>query len=177
MSRMARRPLEIPSGVEFKLDASIAHIKGPKGSFMHEVHPAVEVKLTDAGVIVSAVEGNDAAAAMLGTTCALLRNKIIGVSTGFSKALKLVGVGYRAKVQGETLELTLGYSHPIKFKIPTGITITSPSNTDVIVEGADKQQVGQVAAKIREFREPEVYKGKGVRYVDEQISLKETKKK
>ena len=177
MSRIARKPLEIPAGVEFKQNEKLVTVKGPKGELSYNIHDAVIVEVEGNVVNVAPNKGHDLARSMLGTTRVLLGNMVTGVSQGFEKKLQLVGVGYRAKVQGKALELNLGYSHPVSYPIPEGITIETPSNTDVIVKGADKQRVGQVSAEIRELRPPESYKGKGVRYADERIVLKETKKK
>ncbi len=178
MSRIARKPLNVPSGVEFKQQGNLITIKGPKGQFEYTVHKLVAVAVDGNVVLVAPKENHEKEAkAMVGTTRVLLENFVHGVHQGFEKKLELRGVGYRAKVQGKTLEMTLGHSHPIKYPIPEGITIESPSNTEVVVKGACKQQVGQIAAEIRSKRPPEPYKGKGVRYANEHISLKETKKK
>lgn len=178
MSRIAKKPLEFPKGIEVKQDGSNLNIKGPKGAFDFVVHEAIDVAV-DAGksLSVSLKKGKIYAKAMVGTTCVLLRNIMKGVTEGFEKKLQLVGVGYRAAAKGKTLDLTLGFSHPVKFAVPEGITIETPSNTEILVKGIDKQLVGETAAKIRKIRAPECYKGKGVRYADERISLKETKKK
>jgi large subunit ribosomal protein L6 len=177
MSRIARKPLKIPAGVEFKQNEKLVTVKGPKGELSYNTHEAVIVTFEGDVVNVKAQENHDLAKPMVGTTRVLLENMVTGVSQGFEKKLQLVGVGYRAKVQGKALDLNLGFSHPVRYPIPDGITIETPSNTDVIVKGADKQKVGQVSAEIRELRPPESYKGKGVRYADERIVLKETKKK
>lgn len=177
MSRIAKIPLTIPAGVEFKQDGNTVRVKGPKGAM--EMQLVSSVALQVAGNEVQVVEnlGYGQTAAMVGTTRVLLGNMVKGVHTGFERSLKLVGVGYRAKVVGKVLELSLGFSHPVNYAIPEGITIETPSATDIIVKGFDKQKVGQVAAKIRAYRPPEPYKGKGVRYSDEKVILKETKKK
>jgi large subunit ribosomal protein L6 len=174
MSRLAKRPLDIPNGVELKLDGQKIVIKGKKGEFTHHIHESVVVFLDNQSVTVKA-KGN--AHPMVGTTRKLLSNFVKGVSDGFEKKLSLVGVGYRAKIQGNILELSLGYSNPIKYTVPAGISIEVPSNTEVLVKGSDTQLVGEIAAKIRAFRPPEPYKGKGVRYADEVVEIKETKKK
>lgn len=177
MSRIAKVPLTIPAGVEFKHTGNTVHVKGPKGTMEMQLVDSVALKVEGNEVLVVENLGYGQTAAMVGTTRILLGNMVKGVHTGFERALKLVGVGYRAKVAGKSLELSLGYSHPINFAIPEGITIDTPSATDIIIKGHDKQKVGQVAANIRAFRAPEPYKGKGVRYADEVIILKETKKK
>jgi len=175
---MARiTPITIPSGVEVTVNAQNVSVKGSKGSMEHIVHPAVEVVRDDTSLSFSAREGIDGAIAQTGTARAVINNLIIGVSTGFEKKLELVGVGYRAQAQGKTLNLTLGHSHPINYELPDGVTAETPSQTEVVIKGMDKQQVGQVAAEVRAFRPPEPYKGKGVKYADEHIVRKEAKKK
>lgn len=175
---MARiTPIMIPSGVEVTVNAQNVSVKGSKGSMEHIVHPAVEVVRDDTSLSFSAREGIDGAIAQTGTARAVINNLIIGVSTGFEKKLELVGVGYRAQAQGKTLNLTLGHSHPINYELPDGVTAETPSQTEVVIKGMDKQQVGQVAAEVRAFRPPEPYKGKGVKYADEHIVRKEAKKK
>lgn len=178
MSRVAKNPIAIPSGVEVKLDGQSVNVKGSKGSLSLNVHPGVEVKQSD-NELTFAVKPNVATAtnALAGTTRALVNNMVMGVSQGFEKKLELVGVGYRAQAQGKKLNLTLGFSHPVEFAVPEGISIETPSQTEILVKGTDKQQVGQVAANIRAYRPPEPYKGKGVKYADEQIVRKEAKKK
>lgn len=175
MSRVANKPVAVPKGVEISLSGRQVSVKGPKGTMQMDVHRTVSLEQVDGVVKVSAA--NDQARAMAGTTRALLNNLVVGVSRGFEKKLSLVGVGYRAQAQGNKLNLTLGFSHPIEYPVPQGIKIDTPSQTEIIVTGTDKQKVGQVAADIRGFRPPEPYKGKGVRYVDEQILRKEAKKK
>lgn len=177
MSRIAKYPVTVPGGVEVKLDGQVLRVKGPKGQLAHTIHPLVEV-VRD-GNMIRFERKSDAplARAMSGTTRALVNNLVKGVTQGFEKRLTIVGVGYRAAVQGSKLNLTLGFSHPVVYIIPQGITIECPSQTDIVVRGADKHKVGQVAAEIRAFRSPDPYKGKGVRYADERISLKEAKKK
>src|SRR5215472_15933378 len=177
MSRIGKKPITLPKGVEAKIEAGSVTIKAQKGSYTLVLHPGVGVS-NDNGVLhVQQKAETQEANAASGTTRALLANAILGVTTGFSKKLELVGVGYRAQAQGKTLNLTLGFSHPVNYKIPEGITIETPSQTEVIVKGLDRQKVGQVAAEIRGFRPPEPYKGKGVRYSDERVVLKEAKKK
>ncbi len=178
MSRIAKAPVPVVSGVEVKIEGQKVTVKGPKGSHEYEVHPLVKVSLEDNEVRVSPVDpGNKAAWAMAGTMRALINNMVVGVSQGFEKKLQLVGVGYRAQVKGKVLDLSLGFSHPVEYPIPEGITIQTPSQTEIIVSGSDKQKVGQVAAEIRRYRPPEPYKGKGVRYADEHVVRKEAKKK
>ena len=179
MSRIARKPITIPSGVEVTQQGDSLKIKGPKGEFLHQVYPGIEVVKNDNSLQVSLAteDPSHTCISMLGTTCVLLNNFMIGVSAGFEKKLTLVGVGYRAKAKGSSLDLSLGFSHPVNYDAPKGISLEAPSNTEILVKGADKQKVGQVAAEIRALRPPEPYKGKGVRYADEHLTLKETKKK
>ena len=175
---MARiNPISIPSGVEVSMNAQHISIKGGKGSMEHTVHPAVEVQSQDNTLLFTPREGMSGAVAQSGTARAILNNMVTGVTEGFEKKLELVGVGYRAQAQGKTLNLTLGFSHPVNYEIPEGITIDTPSQTEVVIKGIDKQRVGQVAADIRAYRPPEPYKGKGVKYVDEHIVRKDAKKK
>lgn len=176
MSRIANNPVTIPSGVDINIAGSLVTIKGSKGEMSHDVHPSVKVEQED-GVLKTTVTNNSKSAnALSGTTRALLQNIVTGVSEGFERKLEIVGVGYRASVSGKSLSLSLGFSHPVDFPIPEGITIETPSQTEIVIKGADKQQVGQVAANIRAYRPPEPYKGKGVRYSDERIIRKEAKK-
>jgi large subunit ribosomal protein L6 len=177
MSRVAKVPVELPQGVEFNLSGTTASMKGSKGQLSMELNSEVELKQEDNMLTVSARSGSRFATAMSGTTRALLANMAQGVSDGFEKKLELVGVGYRAAAQGNKLNLTLGFSHPVAYDIPEGISIETPSQTEVIIKGTDKQKVGQVAAEIRRYRPPEPYKGKGVRYSDERVVIKEAKKK
>lgn len=174
MSRIARKPIEIPAGVDVKLESKSVTVKGKKGEFTKPLDSAVVVEIEGKNI---RVRSKDAKHPMVGTTAKMLANLIKGVNTGFECKLQLVGVGYRAKTQGNTLELSLGFSHPVVFNIPKGITIEVPTNTDIIIKGSDAQLVGEIAAKIRGKRPPEYYKGKGVRYFGEHIELKETKKK
>jgi len=177
MSRIANSPVAIPSGVEVNLNGSALSVKGGNGSMNFDVHEFVSASLDD-GVLTFKANSNDrSAVAMAGTMRALASNMVTGVSQGFEKKLELVGVGYRAQVQGKKLNLTLGFSHPVVYDIPEGITVETPSQTEILVKGADKQKVGQVSAEIRAWRPPEPYKGKGVRYTDERIVRKEAKKK
>jgi len=175
MSRIAKAPIAVAKGVDVKVDGQQVTVKGGKGTMELNLHPTVSVKLEDG--VLSVVPANDAAWAMAGTMRALLGNMVRGVSEGFQKKLQLVGVGYRAQGKGKVLNLNLGFSHPIDYAVPEGITIETPSQTEIVVSGSDKQRVGQVASEIRAFRPPEPYKGKGVRYADERIVRKEAKKK
>ncbi|HFB65593.1 MAG TPA: 50S ribosomal protein L6 [Aeromonadales bacterium] len=177
MSRIANSPVEVPAGVELKVNGQLVSIKGSQGTLEHKVHQAVEISFEDSIFRVKGREGQNNAVAHAGTARSLINNMVIGVTKGFEKKLKLLGVGYRAKVQGKVLNLTLGFSHPVNYDIPEGVTIDTPSNTEITVKGANKQLVGQVAADIRAYRPPEPYKGKGVRYTDEYVRRKEAKKK
>jgi large subunit ribosomal protein L6 len=174
MSRIAKAPIELPSGVEIKIAGSEVSVKGPKGNLVQELHPSVSVEQEDKTLTVKPAD--DAAIPMAGTFRSLVNNMVTGVSDGFEKKLTLVGVGYRAQVQGSKLTLALGFSHPIEYSAPEGVTIEVPSQTEIVVKGCDKQKVGQVASEIRSFRPPEPYKGKGVRYSDERVVRKEAKK-
>ena len=174
MSRVAKKPVALPKGVDCQFQAGAITVKGPKGTLKIDAPAGVDVAIANGEVQLSAKDPNDTK--MAGTARALLNNMVKGVSEGYSKKLELVGVGYRAAMQGKDLNLTLGFSHPVVFKAPEGITIEVPAQTEIFVKGADKQRVGEVAAKIRAFRPPEPYKGKGVRYQGEQITLKEAKK-
>ena len=176
MSRIANSPVSLPGGVEFSISGNALKLKGSKGELNHTLHDMVEVKQEDNELRVSAKDTTKSANALAGTTRAVLQNMVTGVSKGFEIKLEIVGVGYRAQSQGKTLNLTLGFSHPVDFPIPEGITIETPSQTEILVKGADKQKVGQVAANIRAYRPPEPYKGKGVRYSNEHIIRKEAKK-
>ena len=177
MSRVARKPISVPSGVDVTIEGRTVTVKGPKGTLEHRLHDAVEVSSGDGAVSCSAREGKENAEAFAGTTRAVINNMVVGVSEGFERRLQLVGVGYRAQMQGNALNLALGFSHPVKFQAPAGVTLEAPSQTEIVVRGVDKQKVGQAAAEIRAFRPPEPYKGKGVKYHDELIRRKEAKKK
>ena len=177
MSRIANYPVVVPKGVEVKLDGRHVSVKGPKGALAYEVHPLVNVTQADGTLRFERVDDRPLARAVSGTMRALVNNMVTGVTTGFEKRLVIVGVGFRAAVQGRTLNLTIGFSHPVAYPIPEGVTIETPSQTELVVRGANKQLVGQVAAEIRAYRPPEPYKGKGVRYADEVIVRKEAKKK
>ena len=177
MSRIAKSPVTLPSGVEATVNGQAVAIKGPMGSLAHSVHKDVEVTNTDGVITFAPRNGSKTSMALAGTSRALVNNMVVGVSAGFQKKLRLIGVGYRAQAQGKKLNLTLGFSHPVEFEVPEGITVETPSQTEVLIKGVDKQLVGQVAANIRAYRSPEPYKGKGVRYDDERVVMKEAKKK
>lgn len=177
MSRVAKEPIEVPKGVEITVDGQTVKAKGPKGQMTVTVHDDVAINREDAVLGVSARTNGQGAIAMAGTMRALLANLVVGVNTGFEKKLELRGVGYRAQAQGSSVNLTLGFSHPVVHKVPDGIKVETPSQTEIVISGIDKQVVGQVAADIRAYRPPEPYKGKGVRYVDEYVAMKEAKKK
>jgi large subunit ribosomal protein L6 len=177
MSRVAKNPIVLPQGVEVALSAELISVKGPLGAISFIANPAVTVEKEDGSLVCKPVEGAANANALSGTVRAIVANMVTGVSKGFERKLNLVGVGYRAAAAGDTLNLTLGFSHPVAHKMPEGVKCETPSQTEIVIKGVDKQQVGQVAAEIRAYRKPEPYKGKGVRYSDEVIVLKETKKK
>lgn len=177
MSRVAKSPVVLPAGVEVKLDGNSVTVKGGKGTLSLNVHEKVAVSIEE-GKVQCGVRDDDVQSwAQAGTTRALLNNMVIGVSKGFERKLELVGVGYRAKASGKSLNLTLGFSHPVDYELPEGVTVETPSQTEIILRGADKQVLGEAAAKIRGFRPPEPYKGKGIRYSDEHVLRKEAKKK
>jgi large subunit ribosomal protein L6 len=177
MSRVAKKPVDLPQGVTATISADAVTVKGAKGSLTLPLKSGVKVELKDKRLEVEANEGVEGLNAVAGATRAHLANMVTGVTKGYEKKLELVGVGYRAAVQAKSLTLTLGYSHLINIAIPDGVTIETPSQTEIVVKGIDRQRVGQTAAEIRGFRPPEPYKGKGVKYTDEKISLKEAKKK
>ena len=177
MSRVAKNPVAIPAGVEVSLAADEIVVKGPLGSLKQKQNSNVKVIKDGNELKVEKVGGGLAAQAMSGTMRALLANMVHGVSKGFEKRLTLVGVGYRAAAKGDVLNLALGFSHPVDHTMPAGVKVETPTQTEIVVKGADKQQVGQVAAEIRAYRPPEPYKGKGVRYTNEAVVIKETKKK
>ena len=174
MSRVAKKPITLPKGVELNVAADQISVKGPKGTLTLAKPTAVSLSIEDG--VANVVAASDDDIAMAGTVRAIVANMVQGVSAGFERKLELVGVGYRAAMQGRDLNLSLGFSHPVVFNTPEGITIETPTQTEVLVKGADKQRVGEVAAKIRAFRPPEPYKGKGVRYAGEKIIIKEAKK-
>lgn len=177
MSRIANAPVSLPNGVEVTLDGNLIKVKGSKGELEWNAHQLVSVAQEDAQLKVSANDSSKNAIALAGTTRALINNMVTGVSQGFEKKLTIIGVGYRAQAQGQKLNLTLGFSHPVVYEVPEGIKVETPSNTEIVVSGIDKQKVGQVAAEIRAYRKPEPYKGKGVRYSDEHVVRKQAKKK
>ena len=177
MSRIANAPVELPSGVEVSLTPELIKVKGAKGELELVPNPLVKVEQEDAQLKVKANEDSKQAVAIAGTTRALVNNMVTGVTQGFEKKLAIVGVGYRAQAQGQKLNLTLGFSHPVVYEVPEGIKVETPSQTEITVSGIDKQKIGQVAAEIRAYRPPEPYKGKGVRYVDEYVVRKQAKKK
>ena len=178
MSRIAKNPVPVPSGVDVSIDGQVVTVKGAKGQMQQVVNNLVKVARNDANdVVVTVCEDTKPSWTMAGTTRALINNLVIGVSAGFEKKLQLIGVGYRAQAQGKVLNLTLGFSHPVNYEFTEGVTAETPSQTEIVVKGIDKQKVGQVAAEIRAYRPPEPYKGKGVRYADEHVVRKEAKKK
>ena len=177
MSRVAKNPIVLPQGVVVALSAAEISVKGPLGAINFVANPAVTVEQIEGSLVCKAVEGVPNSGALSGTVRAVLANMVTGVSKGFERKLNLVGVGYRAQAQGDVLNLTLGFSHPVVHKMPAGVKCETPTQTEIVIKGVDKQQVGQVAAEVRAYRKPEPYKGKGVRYSDEVIVLKETKKK
>ena len=174
MSRVAKKVINLPKGVEINDANGVLSVKGPKGT-LTMAKPAGVTVANDNGKVQLGAESPDAMK-MAGTTRAILANMLTGVSEGFTRKLELVGVGYRAAMQGKDMNLSLGFSHPVLFKAPEGITIATPTQTEILVSGADKQRVGEVAAKIRAYRKPEPYKGKGIRYAGEKIIMKEAKK-
>lgn len=177
MSRVAKKPVTLPKGVAVTLSGQTITVKGGKGSLSWDIPASVEVREEENTLMCAPRDSESSSNAMAGTARALIHNMVTGVSDGFQKKLELVGVGYRAQAQGATLNLTLGFSHPVNFPVPNGITVETPSQTEILIKGIDKNQVGLVAAKIRGYRPPEPYKGKGVRYSDEVVVRKEAKKK
>ncbi len=177
MSRVANSPVEVPAGVTVTLSGQEITVKGSKGTLAHTIHGSVEVSQDDAVLRFTAKDGAKQSRALAGTTRALVNNMVVGTSQGFEKKLVLNGVGYRAKAAGKSVDLTLGFSHPVVYDLPEGVKAETPSQTEIVLTGADKQLLGQVAAEIRAYRPPEPYKGKGVRYSDEYVRRKEAKKK
>ena len=177
MSRVAKVPVAVPAGVDVQIADGTITVKGPLGTLKQFLLPAVTIERDGEKLLCRAVEGAPNSGAMSGTMRALLNNMVIGVTKGFEKKLTLVGVGYRAQAQGTKLNLTLGFSHPVSHDMPNGIKVETPTQTEILIKGIDKQVVGQVAAEVRAYRSPEPYKGKGVRYADEVVVIKETKKK
>lgn len=177
MSRIAKAPITLPSGVDVKQNGQDIEIKGGKGKLEIAIHQNVKVSVNDSVLSVAPVAESRDNWAMAGTMRALLSNMVVGVTQGFEKKLELKGVGYRAQVKGSVINLTLGFSHPVEFAIPDGLTAETPSQTEIVLKGVDKQLIGQAAANIRAYRPPEPYKGKGIRYADELVRRKEAKKK
>ena len=175
MSRVAKNPVDLPSSVEVKMNGRHIQVKGPKGELSLNLHSTVDMVHEDNQLRLAATT-EDSAMAMAGTMRALVSNMVTGVSVGYEKKLTIVGVGYRAQAQGNSLNLSLGFSHPVVYQIAKGVSVETPSQTEIVVSGTDKQLVGQTAAEIRRFRPPEPYKGKGVRYADEQVRRKQAKK-
>jgi large subunit ribosomal protein L6 len=177
MSRVARIPVPLVKGVEAQIAADLITVKGPQGTLKQALTSLVTVTIADGKISFAAADPSREAKAMSGTLRALVAGMVEGVSKGFERRLNLVGVGYRAQAQGDKISLSLGFSHPVEHRMPAGIKVETPTQTEIVIKGADKQRVGQVAAEIRAYRPPEPYKGKGVRYADETVVLKETKKK
>ena len=176
MSRVAKNPVTVPAGVEVNFGTDALTVKGKNGALSLPLTGAVKVELNDGQLTFAAADDSKHSVAMSGTVRALVANMVKGVSEGFEKKLQLIGVGYRAQAQGKTLNLSLGFSHPVVYEMPEGVSVATPSQTEIVLTGADKQAVGQAAAEIRGYRPPEPYKGKGVRYVGEQVVMKEAKK-
>jgi len=172
MSRVGLKPITLPSGVEVKIDGNSSHVKGPKGELVQHIPSGIEVAVEDGSVVCTRSLDTPQQRAYHGLVRALISNQVVGVSEGFSRKLSIVGVGYKAEAKGKVLELSLGFSHPVKFPVPEGIKIETPDQTSIVISGIDKQLVGQVAAEIRAYRSPEPYKGKGVRYEDEMVRKK-----
>jgi len=177
MSRIGKNPVVLPKGVEVTISTDALSIKGPLGTLSQKLDGSVRVQKEESSLVFEATGESENANAMSGTIRALAANMVKGVTKGFEKKLTLVGVGYRAQAQGDKLNLSLGFSHPVVHSMPKGVTVATPTQTEILIKGTDKQQVGQVAAEVRSYRPPEPYKGKGVRYADERVVLKETKKK
>jgi large subunit ribosomal protein L6 len=177
MSRIAKAPVTIPSGVDIKLEGNNMTVKGSKGQLSFDLNPAISVEITDNVISMQWNKNDKNATAQAGTARAIVNNMVTGVSAGFERKLTLIGVGYRAQAKDKILSLSLGFSHPVDFEVPAGVSVETPTQTEIVIKGSDKQQVGQVAAKIRAYRPPEPYKGKGVRYAEEHVARKEAKKK
>lgn len=177
MSRVAKAPVAVAKGVTVTINGQNVEVKGPKGTLTQEIHPSVSIEQNDGVLTFKPVDEEKKSWAQAGTARSLLNNMVTGVNDGFEKKLTLIGVGYRAAAKGKSLDLSLGFSHPVVYDLPEGVTAETPSATEIVVRGFDKQKVGQVAAEIRAFRPPEPYKGKGVRYSDEHVIRKEAKKK
>ena len=177
MSRIAKEPVTVPAAVEITEKGQLLSVKGPKGTLQHQMHALVEMSRDEGVLSFKPRDDSKTANALAGTTRSLVNNLVVGVTDGFQKKLELVGVGYRAQSKGKVLNLALGFSHPVDYQLPEGVTAETPSQTEIVISGSDKQKVGQVAAEIRSYRPPEPYKGKGVRYAGEEIVRKEAKKK
>jgi len=177
MSRVAKNPVQLPSGVDVVLNGQKLTVKGSKGTLELDIHSNVSVEKDDKTLTFAARDGAQKSKALAGTTRSLVSNMVTGVTNGFERKLQLVGVGYRAKAAGSQLNLSLGFSHPVDYQVPTGVTVETPTQTEIVLKSANKQLLGQVASEIRSFRPPEPYKGKGVRYSDEAVLRKEAKKK
>ncbi|MDA1331028.1 MAG: 50S ribosomal protein L6 [Proteobacteria bacterium] len=177
MSRVGKNPIKVPSGIQVSIAGNKVEVKGSLGVLSREISDVVKVTQQDGVITVVPLNDSRQARALYGTTRAVIANMVTGVSSGFEKKLTLVGVGYRAQAQGDKLNLSLGFSHPVVHQMPVGIKVETPQQTEVLIKGVDKQLVGQVAADVRGYRPPEPYKGKGVRYADERVVMKETKKK
>ena len=176
MSRVAKNPITIPDTASVTIDNNIVKVKGKKGELEFNMHSLVSLEINENVITVNYDEENQQSIALAGTTRSIVNNMVVGVTKGFEKKLELIGVGYRAKASGKLLELTLGFSHPIKYQLPDEVEVETPSQTEVVLKSHNKQILGQAAAEIRAFRPPEPYKGKGVRYSDEQVKRKEAKK-
>ena len=176
MSRVAKNPITIPDTASVSIDNNIVKVKGAKGELEFNIHSLVSLEISENVITVNYDEENQQSIALAGTTRSIVNNMVVGVTEGFEKKLELIGVGYRAKASGKLLELTLGFSHPIKYQLPDEVEVETPSQTEVVLKSYNKQILGQAAAEIRAFRPPEPYKGKGVRYSDEQVKRKEAKK-
>jgi len=177
MSRVGKQPVAIPQGVEVALKAESIHVKGALGALDLSLNPLVNVANADGKLTFAAVNDSREASAMAGTLRQLVNNMVQGVSKGFEKKLTLIGVGYKASAQGNKLNLAVGFSHPVDFEMPAGVSVATPTPTEIVIKGADRQRVGQLASEVRAVRPPEPYKGKGIRYADEKVVIKETKKK
>jgi len=177
MSRVANNPISLPNGVEAKFTDTEVSVKGGKGALRLALHASVGVSQEGEELKVAAKNSTRQATALAGTFRSLINNMVVGVNEGFEKKLELQGVGYRAKAEGNIINITVGYSHPINYELPEGVSAVTPTQTEIVISGADKQLVGQVAAEIRDFRPPEPYKGKGIRYANERVFRKEAKKK
>ena len=177
MSRVAKMPVLVPQGVDLSLSADLISVKGSLGSLVLKPNALVKIEQNDGKVTFAPADDSAAANAMSGTMRQLVNNMVVGVSKGFEKKLTLLGVGYKAQAQGNKLNLTVGYSHPVEMVMPEGVKVETPAPTEVLIKGADRQRVGQIAAEVRAVRPPEPYNGKGIRYADERVAIKETKKK